>query len=125
MGHPSTQSHISVTRWLIHQIHHDTQDKSTKEAVYLQGLLPVQFNLAKQFLLFLAQILSLQTTILIERMLLLILVLTIIQLIDPHLLLTYGPNSVRAIILMNNWPKYLADLLTLLILIRLSDPILI
>ena len=26
---------------------------------------------------------------------------------------------------MNNWPKYLADLLTLLILIRLLDPILI
>jgi len=58
-------------------------------------------------------------------MLLLILVLTIIQLIDPHLLLAHGPNPVRAIILMNNWLKYLADLLTLLILIRLPDPILI
>jgi len=57
-------------------------------------------------------------------MLLLILVLTIIQLIDPHLLLAYGPNPIRAIILMNNWPKYLADLLTPLILIKLPDPIL-
>jgi len=58
-------------------------------------------------------------------MLLLILVLTIIQLIDPHLLLTYGPNPIGVIILMNNWLKYLADLLTLLILIRLPVPILI
>jgi len=63
--------------------------------------------------------------ILIGRMLLLILVLTIIQLIDPHLLLAHGPNLVRAIILINNWLKYSADLLTLLILIRLLDPILI
>ena len=63
--------------------------------------------------------------ILIGRMLPLILVLTIIQLIDLHFLLTHGPNTVRAIILMNNWPKYLADLLTLLMLIRLPDLILI
>ena len=68
---------------------------------------------------------SLWTIVLIGRMLLLILVLTIIQLIDLHLLLAHGPNSVRAIILMNNWLKYLADLLTPLILIRLLDPILI
>ena len=63
--------------------------------------------------------------ILIERMLPLILVLTIIQLIDLHFLLTHGPNPVRAIILMNNWPKYLANSLTLLILIRFLDLILI
>ena len=63
--------------------------------------------------------------ILIGRMLLLILVLTIIQLIDLHLLLTHGPNSIRVIILINNYPKYLADLLTYLILIRLLVPILI
>jgi len=106
-------------------IRHNAQDKSTKEAVYLQDLLSVQFNLAKQFCLFLAQVSSLQTTILIGRMLPLILVLTIIQLIDSHLLLAYGPNPIGAIILMNNWPKYLADLPTSLILIRLLDPILI
>ena len=58
-------------------------------------------------------------------MLLLILLLTLLQLIDPHLLLTHSPNSVGAIILMNNWLKYSADLLILLILIRLPDPILI
>ena len=33
---------------------HDAQDEFTKEAIHLQGLLPVQFNLAKQFYLFLA-----------------------------------------------------------------------
>ena len=65
---------------------------------------------------------SLQTTILIGRMLLLILLLTIIQLIDLYLLLAHGPNPVGMRILMNNWPKYLADLL---ILIRLPVPILI
>ena len=63
--------------------------------------------------------------ILIRRMLPLILLLTIIQLIDLHLLLAYGPNLIGAIILMNNWLKYLADSLTLLILIRLPVPILI
>jgi len=56
---------------------------------------------------------------------LLILLLTLLQLIDPHLLLTHSPNFVRAIILMNNWLRYLADLLTHLILIRLLVPILI
>jgi len=45
--------------------------------------------------------------------------------IDRHLLLTHGQNPIRAIILMSNWLKYLADLLTLLILIRLPDLILI
>jgi len=63
--------------------------------------------------------------ILIGRMLPLILVLTIIQLIDPHLLLAHSPNPVGVIILMNNGLKYSANLLTLLILIRLPDPILI
>jgi len=58
-------------------------------------------------------------------MLPLILVLTIIQLIDPHFLLTHSPNSVGVIILINNGPKYSANLLTLLILIRLPDLILI
>ena len=105
-------------------MHYDAQDKSIKEAIHLWGLLLVQFNLAKQFYLFLAQVSFLRTMTLIRRMLLLIL-LIIIQLIDLHLLLTHGPNPVRAIILMNNWPKYLADLLTLLILIRLLVPILI
>ena len=100
-------------------MHYDAQDESIKEAVHLPGLLLVQFNPAKQFHL------SLQTTILIGRMLLLILVLTIIQLIDPHLLLAHGPNPIGVIILINNWPKYLADSLTLLILIRLPVPILI
>ena len=65
------------------------------------------------------------TIILNGRILLLILVLTIIQLIDPHLLLAHSSNTVRMIILINNWPKYFADLLTLLILIRLPVPILI
>ena len=58
-------------------------------------------------------------------MLPLILVLTIIELIDLYFLLAHGQNSVRAIILMNNWLKYSANLLTPLILIRLPDLILI
>ena len=105
-------------------MHYDAQDKSIKEAIHLQGLLLVQFNLAKQFYLFLAQVSSLWTMTLIGRMLLLILLL-MIQLIDLHLLLAHGPNPVGVIILINNWPKYLADLLTLLILIKLLVPILI
>ena len=76
-GYLSTWSCVSVTRWLIHQMRHDVQDKSIKEAVHLLGLLPVQFNLARQFCLFLAQVSSLRTMILIGRMLpLLILLLT-------------------------------------------------
>ena len=60
--------------------------------------------------------------ILIGRILpLLILLLILLQLIDLHSLLTHGQNPVGAIILMNNWPKYLADLLTHLILIRPPD----
>jgi len=105
---------------------HNTQEQFTKEAVYLQGLPLVQFNLIKQFCLFLAQVLFLQTTILTRRMLLLlILPLILLQLIDLHLLLTHSQNPVRAIILINNWPTYSADSLTLLILIRLLVPILI
>ena len=61
--------------------------------------------------------------ILIGRILLLILLLTIIQLIDLHFLLTHSPNTVG--VLMNNWLIYLANLLTYLILIRLPVPILI
>jgi len=114
-----------VTRWLIHQMLHNTQEEFIKGADHLWGLLLVQFNLAKQFYLFLAQVSSLQTMILIGRMFLLILLLTIIQLIDLHLLLTHGPNPVRVRILMNNWLMYLADLLKHLILIRLPVLILI
>jgi len=58
---------------------HDAQDESIKEAVHLRGLPPVQSNLPGQFRLSLAQVSSLQTMILIGRMLpLLTLLLTII-----------------------------------------------
>jgi len=103
---------------------HNAQDKFIKEAIHLQGLSLVQFNLAEQFHLFLAQVLSLQTMILIGRMLLLILLLILLQLIDLHFLLAHGQNPVKAIILINSWPTYLANLLTHLILIRLPDLIL-
>jgi len=63
--------------------------------------------------------------ILIGRILPLILLLIIIQLIDLHLLLAHSTNSVGVIILMNNWLTYSANLLTLLILIKLLVPILI
>ena len=77
LGHPSTWSRISVTRWLICQICHDVQDESIKETIYLWGLLLVPSNLAEQFCLFLAQVSSLWTMTLIGRMLpLLILILT-------------------------------------------------
>ena len=59
LGHPSTRSRISATRWLIHQMRHDAQDKSIKEASYLRDLPPVQSNLPRQFRLSLAQVLSL------------------------------------------------------------------
>ena len=78
LGHPSTQSCVSVNWWLIHQTRHDTQDDSISEAVHLRGLPLVQSNLPGQFCLSLAQVLSLWTMILIGRMLPLILVLTII-----------------------------------------------
>ena len=78
LGYPSTWSCVSVTRWLIHQMCHNIQDKSIKEAIHLWGLLLVQSNLARQFYLFLAQVSSLRTMILIGRMLPLILILTII-----------------------------------------------
>ena len=77
LGHSSTWSCVSVTRWLIRQMYHNTQDKSINEAVHLWGLLLVQSNLAGQFHLFLVQVLSLRTIILIGRMLpILILLLT-------------------------------------------------
>ena len=78
LEHSSTWSRVSVTRWLICQMRHDIQDKSIKEADHLLGLFLVQFNPAGQFHLFLAQVLSLRTMILIGKMLPLILVLTII-----------------------------------------------
>ena len=53
-GHPSTWSHISVTKWLTRQMHYDAQNKSIKEAVHFWGLLPIQSNLPRQFRLFLA-----------------------------------------------------------------------
>ena len=106
-------------------MHYDAQDEYIKGAVHLQGLLPVQFNLVKQFHLFLTEVLSLRTIILIGRILPLILLLTLLQLIDSHLLLTHGQNPIEVRILMNNWPMYLANLLTLWILIRLPVPILI
>ena len=40
LGHLSTQSCISVTRWLICQMCHDIQDKSIKEAIHLWSFLP-------------------------------------------------------------------------------------
>ena len=58
-------------------MHHNIQDKSIKEAIHLQGLLPVQSNLAGQFCLFLAQVLLLWTMILIGRMLPLLILLLI------------------------------------------------
>ena len=105
-------------------MYYNAQDKSIKEVIHFWGLLLVQFNPAKQFCLFLAQVLSLQTTTLIRRILLLILLLTLLQLIDLHLLLVHGSNPIGVIMLMNNWLKYSANLLTLLILIRLPVPIL-
>ena len=110
-------SHISATIWLIHQMLHDAQDEFTKETAHLQGLHQVLSILAKQFHLFLAQVLSLWTTILTGRILLLILLL-IIQLIDLLLLLAHGQNFIGVIILMNSWPTYLVDSLILLTLIR-------
>ena len=46
LEHPSIQSRVSVTRWLICQICYDAQDKSINEAIYLWGPLLVQSNLA-------------------------------------------------------------------------------
>ena len=79
LGHPSTRSRVSVTRWPIRQMRHDDQDESINEAVHLRGLPLVQSNLPGQFRLSLAQVSSLRTMILIGRMLpLLILILIII-----------------------------------------------
>jgi len=69
LEHPSIRSCVSVTRWLICQMLHNAQEEFIKGANHLWGLPLVQFNLAKQFCLFLAQVSSLQTTILIGRML--------------------------------------------------------
>ena len=76
LGHPSTRSRVSATRWLIYQMCHNAQDDSISKAVHLWGLPLVQSNLPGQFCLSLAQVLSLRTMILIGRMLpLLILIL--------------------------------------------------
>ena len=100
---------------------HNVQEEFTKEVVHLQSLFLVQFNLAEQFHLFLAQVLSLQTMILTGRMLLLpILPLILLKLIDLHFLLTHGQNFVRVIILINNWLTYSADLLTLFVSLTFS-----
>ena len=69
LGHPSTQSRISATRWFICQMRHNAQDESINKAVHLWGLPLVQSNLPRQFCLFLAQVLSLRTMTLIGRML--------------------------------------------------------
>ena len=109
-----------MTIWLICQILYDAQDKFIKEAIHLQDLPLVQFNLAEQFCLSLAQVLFLWIMILIRRiLLLLILLLILLQLINLLPLLTHSQNPVRAIILINNWPTYSANSLTPLILIRL------
>ena len=47
LGHLSTQSRISVTRWLIHPMYHNTQDEFIEGAIHLCSLLLVQLNLAK------------------------------------------------------------------------------
>jgi len=52
LRHLSIWSCVLVTKWLIHQMLHNTQEKLTKETIHLQGLPLVQFNLAKQFHLF-------------------------------------------------------------------------
>ena len=54
LKHPSTQSRISATRWLIHQMHHNAQDDFISEAVHLRGFPLVQSNLPGQFCLSLA-----------------------------------------------------------------------
>ena len=56
---------------------HNIQDIFIKETDYLQGPHFVLFNLARQFYLSLAQVLSLQTMILIRRILSLLIILLI------------------------------------------------
>ena len=68
LRHLSTRSCVSVTRWLIRQMHHNAQDESINEAVHLRDLPLVQSNLPRQFCLSLAQVLSLWIMILIGRM---------------------------------------------------------
>jgi len=85
---------------------HNNQDEFTKEATHLQGLYQEPFILAKQFCLFLAQVLFLWTMILTRRMLLLILLLILLQLIDLLLLLAHGQNSIKVTILINSWLCY-------------------
>ena len=104
---------------------HNIQDVFIKEADHLWGLLFILFNLAEQFCLSLAQVLSLQTMILIGRILLLLILLLIWYLIDLLPLLTHGQNPIRAIILMSSWLMYSVNLQICLMLIRLLVLILI
>jgi len=97
---------------------HNIQDVFIKEADHLWGLLLILFNLAEQFCLSLAQVLSLQTMILIGRILLLLILLLIWYLIDLLPLLTHGQNPIRAIILMSSWLMYSVNLQICLMLIR-------
>ena len=85
---------------------YNAQNISIKESNHLQGLQLILFILPRQFFLFLAQVLSLYTMILIGRMLLLLIQL----LIDLIILLAHGQNSNAVIILINNWPMYLVIL---------------
>ena len=93
-------------------------------SIITQGLLLILFSLAKQFHLSLAQVLSLQTTILIGRMLLLLILLLTWHPIDL-LSLTYSQNPIRVIILISSWLIYLVNSQTHLMLIKLLVLILI
>ena len=90
LEHSSTQSCISITISLGHicQISYNILDTFIKETDYPQDLQPVLFNLPRQFCLSLGQVWFLQTTILIERMPLLLIWL----LIDLIVMECFGPN---------------------------------
>jgi len=78
----------------------------------------------RQSHLFLAQVLFLQTTILVGRILPLLILL--VDIITLTILLTCGQNpSVAIILLMDNWPMFSVILLTHLMPIRLLVLILI
>ena len=99
---------------LLGHIFQISQNIFIKEANHLQGLQLILFNLSRQVCLFPAQVLSLWTMILIERMLLLLIQL----LIDLILLLAHGQNPNAVIILINNWLTYSVILQTHLLLIK-------
>ena len=124
MEHSSILFCISVTTSLehIYQMFHNVQDIFIKETNYLQNFHLILFNLPRQFYLSLA---SLQTMILIGRILSLLILLLIWHLIDLLLLLTYSQNSIAVIILISSWLTYLVNLQTLSMLIKLPVLILI